>query len=158
VNGKQVEICRTTHNKTHDDFIRCTKVPANAEICFLDDIFHPGMVNENIYYINVKPYYRDIPFPEMLERFMQSGIGKRLVHDKIDFETKMTSFFKEYNYTCIEKNPMEYEVDEIVGKHIITHLKTFFNDNKVTKSRTLTMKHFKKNKKGDKKKNTTQRR
>ena len=26
VNGKQIEICRTTHNKTHQDFIKCTKV------------------------------------------------------------------------------------------------------------------------------------
>ena len=48
VNGKHIEICRTTHNKTYQDFIRCTKLPANAEICFLDDTFHPGMSNEYI--------------------------------------------------------------------------------------------------------------
>ena len=52
VNGKQVEICRTTHNKTHKDLIKCTKIPAHAEICFIDDSFYPEMANDNIYYIN----------------------------------------------------------------------------------------------------------
>ena len=55
INGKQIEICRTTHNKTHNDFIKCTKVPANSQICFLDDVYHPEMKNDNVYYINVKP-------------------------------------------------------------------------------------------------------
>ena len=54
VNGKHVEICRTTHMKTHKDFIRCTKVPEDSEICFIDDVYHPGMKNDNIYYINIK--------------------------------------------------------------------------------------------------------
>jgi len=151
VNGKQVEICRTTHNKTHQDFIRCTKVPANAEICFLDDTFHPGMSNENIYYINLKPYYHDIPFEEMLNRFMNSAIGKRIIHDN-DFETIMTNFLKLYKYKCLEKDPKEYDVDKIVGKHIITHLQTFFNDKP---KRNKTMKNFRKKFKRDKVKNKT---
>ena len=41
INGKHVEICRTTHDKTHKDLIKCTKLPANSEICFLDDTFYP---------------------------------------------------------------------------------------------------------------------
>jgi hypothetical protein len=140
VHGKQVEICRTTHNKTHQDFIRCTKVPANAEICFLDDTFHPGMSNEHIYYINVKAYYHDIPFEEMLNRFKKSAIGKRIIHG-VDFETMMTNSFKLYNYNCLEKDPKEYEVDKIIGKQIITHLQTFFNDKP---KRNKTMKNIRK--------------
>jgi hypothetical protein len=53
VNGKRVEICRTSHNKSHKDFIKCTKIPENAEICFIDDSFYPEMANDNIYYINI---------------------------------------------------------------------------------------------------------
>jgi hypothetical protein len=53
INGKQVEICRTTHSKTHQDFIKCTKVNANTEICFLDDNIYPEMIHKNIYYINI---------------------------------------------------------------------------------------------------------
>jgi hypothetical protein len=40
VNGKRLEICRTSHNKSHNDFIKCTKIPKNAEICFIDDSFY----------------------------------------------------------------------------------------------------------------------
>jgi hypothetical protein len=151
VNGQQVEICRTTHNKTHQDFIRCTKVPVNAEICFLDDTFHPGMSNENIYYINVKPYNHDIPFEEMLKRFMNSSIGKCVIRDA-DFQAIMTTSFKLYKYKCLNKDPNEYEIDKIIGKQIITHLQTFFNDKP---KRNKTMKSFRKKYKNDKGRNKT---
>ena len=39
INGTRMEICRTSHVKSHKDFIKCTKLPASAEICFLDDNF-----------------------------------------------------------------------------------------------------------------------
>jgi hypothetical protein len=126
INGKQVEICRTTHSKTHDDFIRCTKVPENADICFLDDTFHPGMANERIYYINVKPYYHDIPFSEMVDRFIESETGKQTV-EPYDFKKNIMRYINSYNYRCITKTVQENEVDEIVGKHIVTHLQKFFN-------------------------------
>jgi hypothetical protein len=139
VNGKQVEICRTTHSKTHDDFIRCTKLPQNAEICFLDDIFHPGMANEHIYYINIKPYYYDLSFEEMLERVMNSDVGKSFTNTE-DFKTSMLAHWKLYKYKHLEKDDKEYEVDKIVGKHIITHLQTFFNE-KPKRSRSIRKKN-----------------
>ena len=145
VHGKQVEICRTTHNKTHQDFIRCTKVPATAEICFLDDTFHPGMSNEHIYYINVKPYYHDIPFEVMLARFMSSNIGRRFGNN-MDFERSMLMYFKAYNYNCLNKDLKEYEVDKIIGKQIITHLQTFFNDKPKRNKTIKNIRRFKREK------------
>lgn len=56
VRGKQVEIGRTSHDKTMDDFVRCTKLPENIEVCFIDDLYHSGMEDDKVYYINVKPY------------------------------------------------------------------------------------------------------
>jgi hypothetical protein len=149
VNGKQVEICRTTHNKTHDDFIRCTKLPANAEICFLDDTFHPGMSNEHIYYINVKPYYHDVTFEEMMKRLLESPLGESF-RNAPDFEALMQAQWKQYKYKCMEKDPKEYDVDKIVGKHIVSHLQTFFNE-KPKKNKTMV-------KTGKKAKNKTQKR
>ena len=32
INGKQVEMSRTTYNKTHKDLIRCAKIPFDTEI------------------------------------------------------------------------------------------------------------------------------
>ena len=82
INGKRVEICRTTQNKTHNDLIRCTRIPLDAEICFMDDSFYPEMAHDNIYYINIKPYYHDLTFDEMLARFKLSGICKDLLYNK----------------------------------------------------------------------------
>lgn len=149
INGQKVEICRTTHNKTHQDFIKCTKIPHDTKICFMDDTFYPEMTNDNIYYINVKPYYCDLPFDEMLERFKNSDIGAHLIQvnnvDSKEFYAFMIEHIKGFNYEVIEKEDTEYEIDVILGKHIITHLQTFFNH--FSKNKTLKNREHNKHKK-----------
>ena len=141
VNGKRVEICRTSHNKSHQDFIKCTKIPENAEICFIDDSFYPEMANDNIYYINIKPYYYDLKFEYMLSTFKESDIGKKIIADDNDFDEIMLSEIKRYKYRTIEKDLKEYEIDKILGKQIITHLQEFFN--KKNKTKTVSKRSFK---------------
>ena len=126
INGKTVEICRTTHNKTHKDFIQCTKIPETAEICFIDDTFYPDMASDNVFYINIKPYYYDLPIDYMINKFIESEVGKKIINGDTDFETKIMKQIKLYKYECIDKDLKEYEVDKILGKHIITHLQEFF--------------------------------
>jgi hypothetical protein len=130
INGKQIEMYRTTHNKCYDDFIRCTKVPEHAQICFMDDTFYPDMANDNIYYINVKPFVHDLDFTYMVKTFMKSPIGKLLVEkeEAINFEILMLIEFKKYRYSIVKKNAKEYEIDKIIGKQIIYHLQEFFED------------------------------
>jgi hypothetical protein len=118
-----VELCRTTHNKTHTDLIKCTQIPSNAQICFLDDKYHHEMANENIYYINVKPYYHDLPFDVMLERFKNSKLYNRHIDNK--FESIMMASVKKYHYACITKTTSEHNIDVIVSKQIAIHLKLF---------------------------------
>jgi hypothetical protein len=146
VNGKIIEICRTCNKKTHNDFIRCSKIPANSEICFLDDTFYPEMANENIYYINIKPYYYDLKFDYMINKFKQSNIGKKLLNNTINydedyndkdndiFEKTMMENIKLYKYFYINKDLREYEIDKVLGKHIINHLKDFFNKKRKNKT------------------------
>lgn len=131
INGKRVEMCRTSHHKSHDDLIRCTKVPVHSEICFLDDTFYPNMTNDNIYYINLKPYFYDLPFEVMISIFSESDVGERMIQEKkVDFENFMKKEVKRYNYVYSVKSPEEYEIDKILGKHVLSHLQTFFNDKK----------------------------
>jgi len=130
VNGQQVEMCRTTHDKTHHDLIRCTKIPVDTEICFIDDTYHPNMANDNIYYINLKPYYYDLDISILIERFQKSRIGARLLSNDTDFEDFVKKEIEKYNYKIIEKSHEEYEIDKILGKHVLTHLQLFFNDSK----------------------------
>ena len=142
--GKVVEVCRTTHDKTHNDFIKCTRLPINSEICFLDDTFYPEMVNDNIYYINVKPYYYDLQFDYMLDKFSKSDIGKKIINNDENFFRIMNEKIKLYNYKCIDKETKEYEVDKIIGKQIIKQLQEFFN--KTKKNKTIRNKKIKHNK------------
>ena len=139
INGQQIEICRTSHDKTHDDFIKCTKVPPDAEICFMDDIYHPGMKHENVYYIHLKPYVHDLDFDTMVKRFLNSNLGNQLIdnNNKDDFATVAIREMKKYNYKVIHKNPDEYEIDTILGKQILTHLQLFFKQTQ-TQSQSLT--------------------
>jgi hypothetical protein len=131
INGKQIEISRTTHNKTHKDFIQCTKLPENAEICFIDDTFYPDMSNDNVYYINIKPYYYDLDFEYMIYAFKKSIIGKIILDDDCeDFYELMMKDIRRYKYNVVEKNNKEYELDKILGKEIINHLQDFFSKSK----------------------------
>ena len=144
INGKCVEICRTTHNKTHKDLIKCTKIPIDTEICFIDDYLYPDMAHDNIYYINIKPYIQDINFDEMLLRFKNSEIGKEIINDDNYFENLMMEHINVFKYMVIEKDDKEYEVDKVLGKHIIAHLQIFFN--RSIKSKTIKNRVNKKNK------------
>jgi hypothetical protein len=144
VNGKRVEICRTSQSKTHKDLIKCTKIPIDAEICFMDDSFYPEMEHDNIYYINVKPYCHDLKFEDMMDKFKKSDIGNQLIENDSDFDNIMNDHIKLFKYLVVEKDEKEYEVDKIIGKHIVTHLHTFFN--RSSKNRTIKNRGVKKNK------------
>jgi len=144
INGKRVEICRTTQNKTHKDLIKCTKIPVDAEICFMDDSFYPDMANDNIYYINIKPYYYDYRFEDMLEIFSKSDVGKRIIGDDKDFNSLMVEHINLFKYLVVNKDEKEYGVDKVLGKHIISHLQAFFN--RSSKNRTIKNRGSKKNK------------
>jgi hypothetical protein len=147
VNGEKVELCRTTHNKTHTDLIKCTQIPSNAQICFLDDKYHHEMSNENIYYINVKPYYHDLPFEVMLERLKKSKLYNH--HIDASFESNMMYSIKKYHYDCTIKPVSEHNIDVIVSKQMAIHLKLFLRKKpveSVVKTSHTKNKKIKKNK------------
>jgi hypothetical protein len=130
VNGKNIEVCRTTYNKTHNDFIKCTKIPLNSDICFLDDTFFPQMANQRVYYINIKPYYYDYSFEYMLDVFIKSNIGKKIIsNNNLNFKQLMMNHIKLYDYNYIKTNSKNLSLDKNIGKNIIQHLKKFFNRN-----------------------------
>ena len=79
IRGKQIEPKRTSHDKSVADLISCTNIPANTEICFIDDLYHPLMDKENVYYINIKPYHVSIPFEEMAILYQSPLLKTELV-------------------------------------------------------------------------------
>ena len=131
VQGKRVELCRTTHMKTHSDLIKCTKLPEDTEICFLDDVFYPDMTNDKIYYINVKPYIYDLEFEEMITRCLNSGILGSDV-EPVSFKTYIMNFIKKYHYTYVGKKHIDKNIDNILSKKILQHLHIFFKNKQHT--------------------------
>jgi hypothetical protein len=131
INGKQIELCRTTNMKTHKDLLQCTKVPETTDVCFLDDVYHPGMSNNKIYYINIKSYEHDLPFATIVDRF----IGSKLLDtdDPTSMKEYILAFMKRYAYTYVEKDAVEMAVDKVLSKKILHHLQVFFNRRPTTK-------------------------
>ena len=137
INGKKIEIFRTSHDKSHNDLIKCTQIPLNTEICFLDDNYFPEMAHKNVYYINIKPYVHDLRFETMIMKFLTSNLGKKLIEkdETLEFMTSMMSEFKKYNFFVKNKDEDEYEIDKILSKEILTHLYEFFNKSLKTKDK-----------------------
>ena len=126
IHGKIIEMCRSTNDKTTGDLFNCTKIPSNSQICFLDDVYYSNMVDENVYYIKLKPYIYDLPFQQMIQRFIECKYGKRIT-DENYFRDFMKSFIDRYNFDYSKKNEKDYELDKIVSKKIMIHLQTFFD-------------------------------
>ena len=151
VRGKIVELCRTSHDKKYDDLIRCAKVPADTQICFLDDQHHPLMENDKVYYINVKPFSYSLPFSEMAERYYDAyDVDMR----KDIFISGIKKYMERYNYKVVRKSDDEKAVDIVISKQIIIHLNEFFKGKMLHKKHhTIKKKSYRKGKRRTRKNN-----
>jgi hypothetical protein len=140
VNGQKVEICRSTNSKNLKDLIKCTKINENSKICFIDDSYYPDMINENIYYINLKPYIYNLPFNLLVNRFINSKIIELNDKDKGKIKDYLLDFMNNYNYIYIKKTNIEYSVDKALSKKLFKMLLTFFNDFSVIQSNNIELK------------------
>lgn len=147
VRGKIVELSRTSHKKSVDDLIKCTKIDSSTEICFLDDQYHPLMKHDNVYYINVSPYHFGIPYDVMAKTYHEK---KMIQEDQTKFVNIITENMNKYDYNIYEKNQLEKNVDLVISKKILVHLEEFFNNDK---HHDKTMRTQIKNKNGKTRKN-----
>ena len=53
----------------------------NTQIVFLDDQIHPSLRSPNVRYIHVNRYSLGIPFPVMVDKFLESQFGKAVVQN-----------------------------------------------------------------------------
>lgn len=141
---------RTTKEKTVNELIRCARLPSDTEICFLDDVYHPKMADERVYYIKLQAYHSYIPFHTFVARFLNSALY-RDVFDKFPVESIVSPgisstakkqilsieihdlFVKyanmaEYDAKANQRKMYPREIDEIISKYILYHLQQFFRD------------------------------
>ena len=135
VRNKVVEMCRTSHDKSVEDLIRCTKIPTNAEICFIDDQFHPLMEQDNVYYINIKPYLFTMPVEEMAERYYEVYLRDTVPNKKTEFMNSMVRFMHNFNLVISPKGELEQQADAVVSKQILIHLEKFFKKGRAKNTR-----------------------
>jgi hypothetical protein len=135
IRGKQIELKRTSHEKSVTDLISCTDVPKNTEICFIDDLYHPLMDKDNVYYINIKPYRVSIPFEEMASRYYAAVLSRNNAIKKSDFVNHIVAVMKEYNYMVLSKSAEEKSVDTIVSKKLLANLEEFLKNDRISNTR-----------------------
>jgi len=107
INGKKVELGRTSHKKSYTDLITCAKLPVNTQICFVDDTYYPEMDVSNVVYVKVKqPYIYDL--------------SNEVIMKRLKIKDKDALLF-----TYIEKDKKEFELDKIISKKIMLCLQNF---------------------------------
>jgi hypothetical protein len=79
INDRIIEPLRETTSKTHRDFLKCTILPKNTEICFMDDSYHSRMVHNKVYYIQPPPYIHTLTQSDIIERFVNSDLHSKLI-------------------------------------------------------------------------------
>lgn len=118
INNKHVELSRTTHEKTHCDFIKCTLLPKTTEICFIDNSEFDNMKADRIYYIQPASYYHNLSHHDIVTRFINSPIGSQ-------FSNLKSALAKQFEMFRIHRtsNP---KMDVFVAHKIMYHIKEFF--------------------------------
>jgi hypothetical protein len=140
VHGQIIEVCRTSHGKSMKDLINCTKLPSNSQICFIDDQIHSEMHNENVLYINLKPYSHNINFLTMASKTydkMYSYFPKN--KNKEDFINYIATNSQDYKLEYLTKSKVEYNIEMVFSNVLIKKIDAFFN----SKPRKFTKKNRK---------------
>jgi len=113
------EKCRSTHFKTVDELRKCGKLKSSSKILFLDDQRHPNMINKDVTYVFLYGYHQDILFEKIINKFLDSKIGK-LIHKKNakDFEKFMMDFVQNdpLGYRYIEQ---DYDNSKFNNKYVM---------------------------------------
>ena len=132
INGEIVEPKRTTHDKTMGDFLNCTQLPSNVEVCFIDDLHHPKMFSDNVLYIRVKPYVHVIPWNIMVDRFFSSSTITNNILSLSN--TGITESIREINtllqkcdVTDEVKDKEDLDIDMIITKRVYKVLSEFLD-------------------------------
>jgi len=128
INDKIIEIRRSTNQKTYNDFIKCSILPKNTEICFIDNSFFPNMQNERVYYIQPRSYYHYLKTDEIIDRFISSNVFKNIkMNESVSIESILYDWFIQngrINDEIILENQLS--IDIMISKKMMYYIREFF--------------------------------
>lgn len=116
IGNQRIEFMRSTHEKTYEDFLKCTLLPRNTEICFIDNTQFDGMLKERVYYIRPKSYFHGLSGQTVLMRLQKSKLLSGTVYGQV------VDFYKA-NVKC---EPTRLSSDKLVAEKIMYYLREFF--------------------------------
>ena len=133
INNKPFETCRSSHVKKLDDFLRCSLVSENADICFVDDVHYPTMKSAKVYYICPRPFIHHLNTHTIIQRLLTV---KWLPRGLLQCESFWKDWFSIHYYKMGRskgktrrkkhiKNSVEVELDLQVSQKLIFNLKEF---------------------------------
>ena len=118
-----IEPSRTTSDKNHSDFIRCSLIPKTSEICFVDDRYFENMESGRVYYIQPKPYFHKLLTADIVSRVCESDIASRT-----DRSVLYRYLYEKFTYVnTVPKRAEEIAIDKIVSQKIMFHIQEFFH-------------------------------
>ena len=130
------------NSKSYNDFISCTKLPENTQVCFLDDVYHKPMENKNVDYIKLEPYQYSTDLNLLAKTFYNKN--KKLF--KANGNTYL-SFINKYanKYKTINKSKLEEFNDKEYTEELLKKIDKFLesNKNKIIKTKKTRKKRLK---------------
>tara|TARA_Y100001970_G_scaffold269375_1_gene361776 strand:+ start:1842 stop:2732 length:891 start_codon:yes stop_codon:yes gene_type:complete len=142
INGKKIELCRTSYSKSHKDFLSCSKLPYDTQICFIDDQVHPQMDNNNVKYIVIQPYIYNLNYTKLSKIYF--NYNKKLFSKHKKTKQQFIQFINENlnhndnddnheNYTNISN--VQQNIDLLISKKINNDIMKFLGKNNYTRKR-----------------------
>lgn len=127
IDKEVIEPSRTSHHKKYSDFLDATRLPKQTKMCFIDDVHFQHMVNDNVFYIHIKPYKHALKYTTFIEKLLTHPIlghqlSNKYTHTRL-FESLAVNMspLKEF----VDKTTDEHNIDIIVSKRIYGYLEEF---------------------------------
>ena len=129
IHNKPIEPKRTSHRKTMGDFLNCTMMTRDVEICFVDDVEHEDMKNSRVYYICPLPYYHPLTAEDIVDRFIQSGLitynpsKKPLLHMRDFWIPWFSSYKRAFEHKRVSHTTLKEDLK--VSETLMHHIRDF---------------------------------
>ena len=126
INNKTIEECRSSHQKKMDDFLKCSMIADNADICFIDDVEYPLMKSSKVYYICPRSYTHHLKTTEIIKRVVWAK-WLPLYHPILASEEYWVNWFLIHRRRIVRKGNSDIYLDLQVSQKIMCHLRDFLN-------------------------------
>ena len=120
IGQEKIEWMRTSHDKSYGDFIKCTLLPPNTEICFIDNTYFRSMIYPKVYYIQPKSYVHSLTQDDIVKRFVlaeTSGILDDYFRTTASSFSSASSFF--FSSTQSQKKMRKIQVQKFIEQTML---------------------------------------